>query len=225
MNQAINPNDFIITRKRKLYKFAVFQTLSNCYDTATWQAQRATFLQNTTSLTVEVGAGSGLFLTELARRHPERTFVAVDRKSDRLYLGAKAALADNLTNIFYLWTEAKQLTDLFDLHSVDNLWITFPDPWPQESNIKHRLTNAARLKDYQALLKPTGQLEFKTDNAPLFSWSVPQFTAPWQVDYTTDDLHDAPEVSEAADARVMTSYEARYRAEGKPIHYLRAHLI
>lgn len=221
MNQQINPDDYIITRKRKLYKFAAFRTFPNCYDEAEWQDAKIDILKQAHGLTVEIGAGTALFLSELALANPERTYLAIDRKSDRLYKGAKWASEQKLNNISYLWSEARNLNTILPTGSVENLWITFPDPWPQESNIKHRLTNVAYLAQYHRLLKAGGVLEFKTDNTQLFDWSVQQFDEKqWQVEHVTYDLHNDEAVDSGA--KIMTTYEARYVAEGKPINYLRA---
>lgn len=221
MNQPINPDDYVIARRRKLYKFAAFRSMPNCYDEDEWHDYRIDVLKNAKHLTVEIGAGTALFLSQLAATSPESTYLAIDRKSDRLYKGARWAAEHQLTNAYYLWSEARNLSELLPAGAVDNLWITFPDPWPQESNIKHRLTNTAFLNEYHRLLKPGGVLEFKTDNTPLFDWSLTQFDpSKWNVEYVTHDLHDDDAVS--ADAKIMTTYEMRYVAEGKAINYLRA---
>ena len=221
MNQSINPDDYVITRKRKLYKFAAFRMLPNCYDESEWQDAKVDVLNNAHGLTVEVGAGTALFLSKLAAANPDRTYLAIDRKSDRLYKGAKWASEQKVNNISYLWSEARNLSTILPAGTVENLWITFPDPWPQESNIKHRLTNQAFLAEYHRLLKPGGVLEFKTDNTLLFDWSVEQFGSKlWRVEHLTHDLHGDDMAS--SDAKIMTTYEARYVSEGKTINYLRA---
>ena len=223
-NQTVNPNDFIITRKRKLYKFAVFQNMANCYDDRSWPDIREQIVNNGRPLTIEVGAGTALFLTELARLHPDRQFIAIDRKSDRLYKGAKLANELGLTNIVYLWSNARNLTSLLPAGSVSDIWLTFPDPWPQESNIKHRLTNQKFLKQYHKLLRTDGVLNFKTDNRPLFDWSAEQFNdKQWRITHLTHNLHNDDSVG--ADAKIMTTYESRYVSEGKPIDYLSAQKI
>lgn len=221
----LNPNDFIITRKRKLYKFAAFQNLANCYDDRSWPTVKECIADDSKPLIMEVGAGTALFSTELARRHPERQFIAIDRKSDRLYRGARLAAERHLDNIIYLWSNARNLSSLFPVGSVAELWITFPDPWPQESNIKHRLTNPKFLAQYYRLLRADGVLNFKTDNRQLFDWSVEQLqqlSQQWRIDLVTHNLHDDSSNDDLADALVMTSYEQRYVADGKPINYLRA---
>ena len=101
-----------------------------------------------------------------------------------------------------------------------------PDPWPQDSNAKHRLTNPQLLKQYQQLLKPGGKLNFKTDNRDLFDWSIEQFkNNNWQLSQITYNLHSDSDLSPDNDAFVMTTYEERYVLEGKPINYLQASLV
>ena len=219
--QSINPDDFIITRKRKLYKFAVFQNMANCHDDRSWPNVKEEIVNSGRPLTIEVGAGTALFLTELAHRHPDQQFIAIDRKSDRLYKGAKLANELGLTNIVYLWSNARNLASLLPNGSVSQIWLTFPDPWPQESNIKHRLTNLRFLGQYHKLLKADGVLNFKTDNRPLFDWSAQQFdNSQWHITHLTHNLHSDNAVDD--DAKIMTTYEERYVGEGKPINYLRA---
>ena len=219
--QPLNPDDFIITRKRKLYKFAVFQNMSNCYDDQTWPEHKDSFITSANDLVVEIGAGTAMFLNKLAAINPQTQFLAIDRKSDRLYKGAKYALENNINNITYLWSNVRNISSLLPIKSVNQIWITFPDPWPQESNVKHRLTNPKFLAQYHKLLKQGGVLNFKTDNTPLFDWSVEQFDNKlWKIEHCTHNLHNNDEASD--DAKITTTYEERYINEGKTINYLRA---
>ena len=223
--QSVNPDDFIITRKRKLYKFAAFRNLPNCHNDDSWTTIKKAILDNNRPITLEIGAGTALFSTKLAELHNDRQFIAIDRKSDRLYKGAKLANELGLSNIIYLWSNARNVSSLLPASSVQSIWITFPDPWPQESNIKHRLTNPKFLNQYYKLLTDNGTLNFKTDNCELFNWSIQQLDGrQWQLNYLTNDLHsDGTMINQ--DAAVMTTYEERYVAEGKPICYLRASRI
>lgn len=222
---TINPDDFIISRKRKLYKFAVFQNLANCYDDHSLKQLVGKIQNDKRPLTIEVGAGSALFLTKLAANHPNRQFVAIDRKSDRLQKGAQLASQQNISNIYYLWSNADKLDTIFSPHSVQQIWLTFPDPWPQESNIKHRLTNPRFLASYAKLLDPSGTLNFKTDNQALFNWSLEQLhTSNWRVTVSTNQLHN-PATQKSPinkDAYIMTTYEERYHKAGNSIYYLSA---
>lgn len=209
---------FIITRKRKLYKFAAFKEMANCFDDDSWPIKKPELI-NDKGLTIEVGAGTALFLTKLARNNPDMNFLAIDRKSDRLYTGAKFSIKENINNISYLWTNARHISKLLGANTVDNLWITFPDPWPQESNIKHRLTNKIFMSDYHKILKPGHNLYFKTDNKALFDWTIENIDQRlWQIDEKSYNLH--VDAVKNRNALIMTSYEERYHQEGKLINYV-----
>src|SRR5687767_11380825 len=142
MNQpeTVDPNDFIITRKRKKYKFAKFANSPLCFELEQWEKSAADI--------VEVGAGNGLFSVELAARYPAKTFVAVDVKADRLQSGAYEAEARGLKNIQFVRARADQLNELFTEHSVEQLWLTFPDPFPKKRSAGRRLTNMTFLHTY-----------------------------------------------------------------------------
>ena len=219
-----NPDDFIITRKRKQYKFVVFQNMDNCFDVDN-KADVTKLIKAYDYINLEIGAGTGLFSVKLAARHPERFYVALDRKSDRLVRGAKEAKRLKLTNIIFYWSNADNLSGIIPAASVDNVWITFPDPWPQESNYKHRLTHPKRLARYYRLLKNDGLIQFKTDNQPLFDWSLEQFSEDqWHLEDVTHDLHAGKpaDTDNLADEFQTTTYEERYIKEARKICYLKA---
>lgn len=221
MTAKPNPDDFIITRKRKLYKFALFQNISNCYDDQSWVEVKDAIAEQS-PLTIEVGAGSGLFLAKLAILHPDRHYLAIDRKSDRLVQGAKQAIAKKAHNISFLWSNADNLGRLLPAGCADELWLTFPDPWPQESNYRKRLTAPKYLVEYKKLLSGNGTLRFKTDNKELFDWSKEQLRQnSFIIEFSTNDLHGDQRLAPDDDVlAMMTSYEARYVSEGKQIYYL-----
>lgn len=215
MNKTTKPEDFIIARKRKKYKFARFSELPNCYEAKEFTKEvRDDFLQDR-SLTLELGAGTGHFSLELARRHPNRAFVAVDVKADRLYQGARIAAEEEVSNIRFVRVHANHLIELFAMHSVHELWLTFPDPYPKKRAAKHRMTHPHFLDIYKQLIAKGGLLHFKTDNQPLFLWSLEQIVAQkMQLTFLTFDLHTS---AAPADYKIQTTYEKRYLSEQKPI--------
>jgi tRNA (guanine-N7-)-methyltransferase len=201
--------DFIIAKKRKKYRFAKFAEASNCFEADNWQMPKVS-----KPITLELGAGTGLFGVELARRHPERFFIACDVKADRLQKGAWAALEAGLDNIIFLRAHGTKLTDMLPARRLSEIWITFPDPHPKNRSTKHRLTNRTFLQQYRKLLTSDGMVYFKTDNTPLFCWSLEQFVGDhWQFKTLSFDLHntDLPD-----DYKIMTTYETKFTAEGLP---------
>lgn len=209
----IDPNDFIITRKRKLYKFAVFNNHPLCFEVDEWRDQSAIDI-------LEIGAGTGLFAVELAAKFPDKQVVAVDVKADRLITGAKAASEKGLTNIRFLRAHVNQLSNVLQPHTVEKLWVTFPDPFPKDRHSKHRLLHPHFLAFYASMLRRGGALYFKTDAKALFDWSLEQIVAKkWLITELTFDLHES---SLSDEYKMMTTYEQRYVNEGLSINFVKA---
>lgn len=211
---TIDPRQFIITRKRKKYKFALFANSPLCFEIDEWHKRPADV--------VEIGAGTALFLVQLATRYPQKTFVAIDVKADRLQRGAREAEIQRLTNIVFLRARADQVEELFDQRSIDQLWLTFPDPYPKSRSAGRRLTHPTFLRHYQALLRAHGSLYLKHDNYQFFCWSLEQLVAlHWCIVELSFDLHDS-DYSE--DYKLKTSYEQRWLDEGRSTHFVRAEI-
>lgn len=209
----LNPNDYIITRKRKKYKFAVFHNNPLCFELEKWQPEF-------TPDVLEIGAGTGKFSVAQAENAPGTLHLAVDVKADRLQTGARLAEEKGLTTLRFLRARAEQLAEIIPAHSISTIWLTFPDPFPKERSSKHRLTNPTYLALYKQLLKPGGKLRFKTDAVALFDWSLEQLADEgWNICNISFNLHKST-VDELA--KTPTTYEQRYVREGKKICYVEA---
>ena len=166
-------------------------------------------------LRVEVGCGKGKFTVETAAAEPDVLLIAIERVPDALVLAMEAAMRMELKNVFFVSLDAANIDAFFADDEIDLLYINFCDPWPTKRHAKRRLTHGNFLKLYRKVLKDGGQIHFKTDNAPLFAWSVeeiPQFG--FTLSEVTDDLHANGAVG------VMTDYEAKFHELGTPIHRL-----
>ena len=209
----VDPQQFIITRKRKKYKFALFHNSPLCKEAEEWGTSKTTDV-------LEMGAGTGLFSVVMAAAAPKKRFVAFDIKADRLQSGARAAHEAGLDNLSFLRARADLVEEYFAPHSLEKIWVTFPDPFPKDRSAKHRLLHPRFLKSYATLLKKDGALFFKTDAHDLFEWSLERLVEEgWQVGQLTFDLHES-ELDEAY--KVHTTYEARYVKEGKRIGFVKA---
>jgi tRNA (guanine-N7-)-methyltransferase len=208
----IDPNDFVITRRRKKYKFAKFANSPLCFELSEWK-------KSATDV-VEVGAGTGLFSVELAQRYPNLQFVAIDVKADRLQKGAYEAMERGLTNVRFLRIRADQLADCFKAHSVSTIWLTFPDPFPRSRSSGRRMTHPTFLATYQKILKKNGNFNLKHDSPDFFLWSLEQLVHEhWHIKELTFDLHDS---DLADDYKIMTTYETRWTKEGRITNFIRA---
>ena len=210
----MNPDDFVITRKRKKYKFAKFHNAENCFEFDDWKKQ---FID-----VVELGAGTGLFSVELANRYPDKSFVAVDVKADRLQKGAYEALERGLTNLSFVRARADQIDELFPQNSVETIWLTFADPSPRVRSAGRRMTHPTYLKKYKNLLKTKGSFIVKHDNLEFFEWSLEQLVVEkWNISELSFDLHDS---NLSDDYKIMTSYETRWISDGRITKLVRATL-
>ncbi len=164
-------------------------------------------------LRLELGCGKGRFTVETAAQEPDVCFVALERVPDAMIIAMERAKERGLTNVVFVCGDAAQLEDMFAPGEVDRVYINFCDPWPSKRHAKRRLTFVKFLMSYRNILRAGGQIHFKTDNRPLFDFSLTQFPkAGFALSQVTNDLH-ANGVQ-----GVMTDYEAKFSAEGVPIN-------
>lgn len=164
-------------------------------------------------LRVELGCGKGRFTAETARQHPDILFIAIEKVPDAMVVAMERATAMELKNVFFVVGDAALLPDYFAPGEVDLIYINFCDPWPPARQAKRRLTHRGFLDLYRKVLADGGQIHFKTDNQPLFEFSVEEFPAAgYALSEVTRDLHqDGP-------CGVMTDYEAKFYGQGLPIN-------
>ena len=213
----IDPDQFIITRKRKKYKFAKFANAHNCFEFDAWTNEK---LSLGNKVSVEIGAGTGLFCVELAMRYPDQIFVAIDVKADRLQKGAYEAIERGLNNVYFVRARADQIDQLFDAKSLWAIWLTFSDPYPKKRAAGRRMTHPTFLAKYQELLAPDGGFYIKHDNPDFFKWSLEQLVATgWTIDELSFDLHES---NLSDDYKIPTTYEQRWLGEGRITQFARA---
>ena len=166
-------------------------------------------------LHIELGCGKGRFTAGMAEANPDVLFVAIEKVPDAMVVAMERVCASELDNVRFLDRDAAQLGEFFAEGEARRIYINFPDPWPKKKQFKRRLTAPSFQKLCAAALAPGGEIWFKTDNAPLFEWSVEQLAAGgWELREVTRDLHENGPVG------VMTDYEAKFHAQGVKINRL-----
>ena len=163
---------------------------------------------------IEVGMGKGRFLMELAASNPDINYIGIERYSSVLLRALEKRAQLELSNIYFMCIDAKDMADIFAPGEVDKIYLNFSDPWPKDRHAKRRLTSPAFLAVYSQILAPEGVVEFKTDNRPLFDYSMEAIPAAgWEIKAHTFDLHHSP----MAQGNVMTEYETKFSQMGNPI--------
>lgn len=208
--------------RRKQFHKDAYWTLSNCFGLQDEKKGKwAEVFGNTNPIVLELGCGKADFSYGMAKRYPDKNFIGIDLKADRLWYAASAALEENLHNIKFLRMNLLSLQECFALGEVAEVWITFPDPFPKKRQAKHRMTNVNFLAQYRKILNPGAKLFFKTDDLTLFQFSLEVLVRQPNVTLLdlTFDLHQEGEEELRQDAKILTAYERQFMEMGKKINY------
>ena len=164
-------------------------------------------------LYVELGCGKGLFTVEMAKRCPDKLFVAFEKVTNVIVIALERAKQEKIQNVRYINGFADGLPDFFAEGEVSRLYINFCDPWPAKRHEKRRLTGWRFLELYKPALRQGGEIHFKTDNLSLFEYSLREFDrCGFKLIDISRDLHKDGIVD------VMTDYEMKFYEQGKPIY-------
>lgn len=176
---------------------------------------------DTNPIHIEIGMGKGRFLTALAKQNPNINYIGIERYDSVLVRALeKREQTEELTNLFYLCEDAKNIADIFAPEEISRIYLNFSDPWPKDRHAKRRLTSTEFFARYNQILKKDGEVMFKTDNRILFDFSLEQVPlAGWRLKDVTFDLHH----SEYAEGNIMTEYEEKFSSLGNPIFRLVAY--
>jgi tRNA (guanine-N7-)-methyltransferase len=181
----------------------------------------SSYFKNENPITAELACGRGEYTIGLAKFFPNRNYVGVDMKGDRIWKGSTWAVEQNIANVGFLRTQILNIETFFEVSELDELWLTFPDPRPRKRDIKRRLTSPRFLEMYKRILKPSGYFRFKTDNTALFDYTLEELRLRNDlVDFEfTHDLYNSNLREECFD--IKTRYEEMFEAKGEKIKYLR----
>ncbi|NTE04961.1 tRNA (guanosine(46)-N7)-methyltransferase TrmB [Agrobacterium tumefaciens] len=209
--------------KDKLRRFAEIETFANVYQLEEGQALKGTWannhFKNSNPIVLELACGKGEYSVNLATLFPDKNFIGIDYKGNRIWRGAKTAIEDGINNVAFLRIQIENILDYFAEGEIDEIWITFPDPQPQDSREKKRLTFPAFLNRYKLVLKPGGCVNLKTDNDQLYAYTVEK-TAELNlvVHKNTNHLYTSDLVNDVLS--IKTYYEKKYLLHDKNINYI-----
>jgi tRNA (guanine-N7-)-methyltransferase len=172
-------------------------------------------------ITLELACGRGEYCIALAEQMPERHFIGLDVKGARIWLGASRALEKGLANVVFLRTRIEMIADFFHPAEVDELWITFPDPFLRDSKENRRLTSPYFLNLYRKILKPGGLVHLKTDSPELYEFTLKIIARDEQCNLlvSQDDIYSEPLIMPELETK--TYYEHMHLLDGRKIKYIR----
>ncbi len=206
--------------QKKLVRFAELNTFSNVLQFPPGiKGKWGGFFHNENPITLELACGKGEYAVGLGRLYPDRNFIGIDIKGNRIWVGAKKALQEKLGNVAFLRVQIDQLAEYFAAAEVSEIWITFPDPQLRVSKAKKRLTHPKFLRIYQQILVPGGRIHLKTDSPDLY-----RFTKTVAELYDCSVYQDIDDVSACknapAELAIKTHYESLDIAGSNRVHYL-----
>ena len=210
--------------KDKLRRFAEIDTFKNVVQLDAGKPFKgqwaADFFKNNNPVVLELACGKGEYTVSLATLFPEKSFIGIDYKGNRIWRGAKTALEEDVSNVGFLRIQIETILDYFGEGEIDEIWITFPDPQPQISREKKRLTSPRFLEKYKLLLKPGGFVNLKTDNDDLHAYTAEKINeAGLNLHVKTEDLYHSEHADEVLS--IKTYYEKKYLKDNKNINYLK----
>ncbi len=222
---------------KKLARFADIGKFSNCVEVplpqelvdfplkGKWAEEQ---FGNDGPITLELACGKGEYTIGLSEMYPERNFIGVDIKGNRMWIGAKHALDHKIDNVAFLRTRIDHIDRLFGAEEVAEIWIIFPDPQLQKNRERNRLTSANFIQRYRNIVRKGGIIQLKTDNFPLF-----QYTQEVIAEMGLTTLCESTDVyadlekrqnhflcEREHELRIRTYYEGLWLQEGRKINYI-----
>lgn len=184
---------------------------------------RTDVFKNENPLVLELACGKGDYALALAKKYPNKNFIGIDSKGARIFNGAKTALEEKLPNIVFARMKIENILNFFANEEVDEIWITFPDPFPKLRDAKRRLSAKSFLDRYKQILSSQALVHFKTDDLPLFLFTkdmAQEFSQ--EIVYCRENIYASP--LDFDELNIQTYYEKKHLAKGRTINYIRFRL-
>lgn len=218
--------------KRKLQHFAELETFPNVIQApmknevsnhplkGNWNK---TFFQKDQPIVLELGCGKGEYTVNLAANYPDKNYIGIDIKGNRIWRGGKTAIEQEMTNVGFLRIQIEHIEYFFAEHEVSEIWITFPDPQIKYKTERKRLTSPAFLDRYRKLLKPGGTIHLKTDSKFLYDYTLGVLKhQSIEINKSSADIYK--EFPDEEVLKIQTYYEKMFLKQGIPITYINFNL-
>jgi tRNA (guanine-N7-)-methyltransferase len=206
--------------QKKLVRFAELETFPNVLQfPAGTRGKWKRFFKNDRAVILELACGKGEYAIGLGQLYPDKNFIGIDLKGNRIWVGAKKALQQKLDNVAFVRTKIDQVAEYFSRGEVTEIWITFPDPQLRLSKAKKRLTHPKFLRLYSQFLVPGGLIHLKTDSPDLYHFTklvIELYHC--TLHYDAENIYERENIAE--ELKIKTHYESLDIAGSSRIHYL-----
>lgn len=206
------------TKHKKLNEVSSFENVFD-YKAGNTEEELLKYFGNSNSISLEIGCGEGDYTISLAKLFPKRNFIGIDFKGARIYIGAKKALENKITNTAFLWINAEKLPEFFKQTKIEEIFITFPEPHVKRRSERKRLVSPRFLELYKQLIIQGGHIHLKTDDDFLYNYALEILNkVKATILFKSDDLYSLNELDEIK--KIKTRYEKYYLNEGRKIKYI-----
>ena len=209
--------------RKKLKRFKEVKTFSNVihWDEPRTKRKVRKIFRKYPNKILELACGKGEYTIGLAELNgdEETLYMGIDIQGERIWSGAKYALENNLENVHFLRTQIDVLERYIPRKTVDEIWVTFPDPFLRDRDERRRLTSDKFLKIYRKILKKNGIMHLKTDSKELYDFTLKNvknsggeiLDSIWDI-YSKEDLTHV--------LKIQTTFEKKHLANDKKIGYI-----
>lgn len=213
--------------KNKLQRFNEIRNFNNVieinYDdifnnkkAGCWQKD---IFKNNNPIVLELACGKGEYTIGLAKKNPNKNYIGIDIKGERIWKGAKDAIDLKLDNVRFLRTRIEHLNLVFSEKEVSEIWITFPDPFLKKSKSRKRLTSLRFLEIYKQILSKKSFIHLKTDSQELYEYTLDVLAK--NKLRILENLNDITKNRKIRDLDIKTYYEKKFNLMGKSITYIK----
>jgi tRNA (guanine-N7-)-methyltransferase len=167
---------------------------------------------NAQPVVLEIGSGKGRFLIATATERPDCNLVGIEKSLHYHRVIRERVEKRQLTNVRLINHDAfPVLQKMVPDASVAEVHIYFPDPWPRPKEQKRRIVRVEVLEEIKRVLVEGGSGIYVTDHRQYFEKAAPLIEQVFRAERRVPGPDDPP----------RTNYEAKYRAEGRPIYEVR----
>ena len=165
--------------------------------------------KNNNPIYIEIGMGKGDFIIENSIKYPDINFIGIEKFDSVIVRAIQKSNELELNNLKLIRMDALEIDDVFD-KEIDKIYLNFSDPWPKERHAKRRLTSPIFLSKYDKIFKKDANIIMKTDNNPLFEYSLESLEEyGYKITKCTRDLY-----SEDTSDNIATEYEKKFVSKG-----------
>jgi len=190
-------------------------------DPTEWKGRWQERFGNDRPIHIEIGMGKGQFITGMAKANPDINYIGIEMQISVVSIALDKLIAEEIPNVQLLHVDGSALTNYFADHEVDQIYLNFSDPWPKKKHEKRRLTSKAFLAVDEQIVRPNGEIHFKTDNQGLFEYSLASFSQYGMIlKQVWLDLHTS-----TYEGNIMTEYEEKFANRGQRIYRVEAQFV